>query len=300
MDSTQYDRMVDFLTEANLVFLGPAMSPANHRQALKLVIQKLCHELGIQVTAPVATKQPNVQVATRDNKAIHLNGPVESVVSIPSVETKKSNDVKETTPASTPKSSDSGEFITKKSAKDTKTTKVVDNSFDKVYIAENGGWLKALSSIAKQLNENGPRSDPMTINFKIKNTDKPFKVKFWLEDVKEFGKLWDEYGDKIKREYDMDDDEYNGIVMMKSVVWYGKQNPHPAYTRVATRARMFAQCIGKCDNCMTTTMLDIDSYKRGDRAWSDAYRFDNRLCQVCNDYERNKQQNGDYDEEDAE
>jgi hypothetical protein len=296
MDPTTYDRMATYLTKSNLIFVGPPITPADHHRAMVKVIQELCREFGIgkQDASKIPTDKVYLGVAPSAEQA-------KPVIKIDKKEERPP------TPASTPKSSDEPKSATsplpnkKSQPAAPKETKSVESGFNKVYVAEKGGWMKALSAIAKQT-ESTPRADPMKIDFKIKSNDKPFRVQFWFDDVKAFAELWDTHGEQVKQKYDMTDDEYNGIVMMKSATWYAKQNPYPAYTRVITRAKMFAPCSKLCDKCLITTMVDVQGYRSGARVWSDAYRFENELCIECNNHQRNSQSNvqqqdeeGDYE-----
>ena len=218
------------------------------------------------------------------SKSTKTNGIIESSVSIPS------------TPKSSSESTAKPE--SKKTAVTTTAESKKDDSKEKVYSASNGGWLKAFSEIAKSIKDNSetPHADPIKISFRRGN--KVIHIKSWICDIKAFAELYDKYGDKIKKQFEMNDKEFNGECLLDSAV---HDPDHPMYTFPRVRARMFAVCTKKVDDdCMITCRLN-NRYMEGE-SWTEAYEFPNRTCVSCykkliqNEYDENDNEDNEEDE----
>lgn len=315
------DKIANFLTSKKLVFLGPGLSPCDHHEAMIYVVKELRKKFTINNTAtnnttPARITRPTYsgqfeaiaiipQVASKKPANIGNGHISEAKISVEK-ESKKPVNVEPETEDEEEEEDDPVANATVNTPEEKKETvkpnpsvseedkpKLAQNidihSFGAVHDPRNGGWLKVLVAIAKDLKANPkvPRADPMKIEFKNPSSKKGTKVSFRLDDIKAFASLYEQHGDKIKDVYQMTPEEYHGDNMLKSVDFH--KNEYPSYTRIETRGRMFAPCIAKHNGCLRATVVDRASYINGERIWSDAYQYESRTCSSCNKVERSKQ-----------
>lgn len=320
-NSELYDRIADFLTDMNLVLVGHPMMHSEHRQAMVRIARKLVEKFNVGHVEPKELKSPSVIETIveipHNNDSENISTPKPGKKESPKhndnkqlvhiiAETTRSRDesVRSEQPyfvrGSNGATSDRvSQRVTSKAGTDTKKKSDEDTLIhtEKVYFATKGGWLKALSEVAKQLNDNPqmPRADPMKIAFRLAtNSDPLVKVKFYLDDIKAFGKIYDMHKDKVREVYFMSDDEFNGIFMLKTA----SRRQYPSYTSVPTRARMFAPCVNnnKFSDCQKVAKIDVESYMNGERAWHDAYEYESHKCAACA-YREKYAEDKNYDDE---
>ena len=318
MDNEYFDKIANYLTGKDLIIANPGrnITPAEHHRIMVSIARELVARFGFVSTVinkgtnlapshlslatggthtgPVETSVAipnggNVQIAglaPNNIVAGSMIGPMHEVETLKSSKDDKTSNISETSKTAFKPINENKKLVSAKSdhkaeSKPThKDSSLLDS--EKVYSTKDGGWLKALSDIAKHIkaNPDAPRSDPMRIAFNGSKPGKMVRINFWIEDILAFADLYDKHGKNIKKVFRMKDDEYDGVGLLKNVEFY--RNQYPGYTSMKTRALMFAQCVGKfSDDCLETAMLN-DGYIHGEGTWSDAYMHPTtKLCNVC-------------------
>lgn len=273
MDSDTIEKIATFLTSKDLIIgiTNRPISPAEHHRIMVNIVNDMIAKFGLNMTSK------------------RSGGPVETTVAIPTI-TEVHKTAEKTHVPSQQSKEDNKKLVnsTKSEFKSIRDPSLLDS--EKVYTAKSGGWLKAMSEIAKHIKDNpdAPRSDPMSIAFNGSRSGKMIRINFWIDDILAFAELYDKHGNNIKKVFFMRDEEFDGTILLKNVEIY--HNEYPAYTTMRTRAQMFAPCIGKfTDECLGTAVLSTD-YMNGDGSWSDAYMHKNtKLCIACFHHQRDNE-----------
>lgn len=285
MDIDTIEKIATFLTSKDLIIgiTNRPISPAEHHRIMVNIVNDMIAKFGLSMTSRRNT------------------GLVETTVAIPvttdghKIEGNKNHVTPQQSKEDNKKSHASGSQVvqqqfnsSKIESKTTRDASLLDS--EKVYTVKSGGWLKAMSEVAKHIRDNpdAPRSDPMRIAFNGSRSGKMIRINFWIDDILAFAELYDKHGNNIRKVFNMRDEEYDGTILLKNVEVY--HNEYPAYTTMRTRAQMFAPCIGKfTDECLGTAVLSTD-YMNGDGTWSDAYMHKNtKLCIACFHHQRDNE-----------